>query len=60
MSNGDYSSKSKTSRGIRQEIIDLRDNVHGKAPILHEQTEAGAGSISNNQAYSAPSHLHKV
>ncbi|XP_048443687.1 tip elongation aberrant protein 1 isoform X1 [Pyrus x bretschneideri] len=60
MSNGDYSSKSKTSRGIRQETTDLTDNVHGKAPISHEQTEAAAGSISNNQAYSAASHLHKV
>ncbi|KAM1786570.1 hypothetical protein ACFX12_039329 [Malus domestica] len=59
MSNGDYSSNSKTSRGIRQEIIDPTDNVHGKAPISHEQTEAAAASISNNQAYSAASHLHK-
>ncbi|KAM1322928.1 hypothetical protein PS2_015413 [Malus domestica] len=54
ISNGDYSSKSKTSRG------DLMDNVHGKAPVSHEHTEAAAGSISNHQAYSAASHLHKV
>ncbi|BBH04024.1 Galactose oxidase/kelch repeat superfamily protein, partial [Prunus dulcis] len=62
MSNGDYNSKSKTSRSVRQETVDhtQADNVHGKESISHEQTEAAAASVSKNQAYSDASHLHKV
>ncbi|XP_034216425.1 tip elongation aberrant protein 1-like isoform X3 [Prunus dulcis] len=62
MSNGDYNSKSKTSRSVMQETVDhtQADNVHGKESISHEQTEAAAASVSKNQAYSDASHLHKV
>lgn len=62
MSNGDYNSKSKTSRSVRQETVDhvQADNVHGKESVSHEQTEAAAVSVSEDQAYSDASHLHKV
>ncbi|PQP93715.1 RING finger protein B [Prunus yedoensis var. nudiflora] len=62
MSNGDYNSKSKTSRSVRQETVEhvQADNVHGKESVSLEQTEAAAASVSKNQAYSDASHLHKV
>nr|XP_048330190.1 uncharacterized protein LOC107419037 isoform X2 [Ziziphus jujuba var. spinosa] len=63
MSNGDYYSKSKTSRTNKQDAVDDRQavNTHGKDLASHEpSTEAASSAVSKDQTSSEPSKLHKV
>lgn len=61
--NGDYNSKTKSSRAVKQDAADNRQvvNVHEKESTSHElQTEVAAVPLSKDQGPSDTSQPHKV